>query len=163
MPTVPETFLMLSSTAWTALSSIATFLVVLVALFLPFYQERKKRKNLIELIKDEIKSNSETLEVAQKNKDMAPAILREINLNIWEDHKQNLANISSNDYLEFKKINTMFHYLKKDAELIHSIDKDAVLARLIDTSEQLYKLLKNKKYITTPAEAGDPATGPRST
>ena len=144
MPTVPKTFLMLSSTAWTALSSIATFLVVLVALFLPFYQERKKRKNLIELIEDEIKSNSKTLEMAQKNEGMAPAILREINLNIWEDHKQNLANISSDDYLEFKEINTRFHYLKKDAELLHNIDKVAVKGRLIHMMVECYNLLINK-------------------
>jgi hypothetical protein len=103
-----ETFLFLSGLAWTAISSIATALAVIVALLLPFYLDWKKRKNLSLLIEDEIHRNLDRMKKSDNMKsgklpngdtirkvDIMSAFLVHLDTHIWEQNKQTIAEISS--------------------------------------------------------------------
>lgn len=136
-----ETFLHLSSTAWTWLSAIATFLAVLVALFLPFYLEYLKEKNIINLVDQEYKININIIKDAKdsKNKDYTNLIkgtplnieqvilakqihiLKNLSLNNWKDYKWNIAVNNWKKYLDFenknKEISSLIEYYEKVANI----------------------------------------------
>ena len=122
-----ETFLCISNTTWIAVSAIATVFAVLVALFLPFYQKYKMKRNINVLIKNEIKTNVNLLRKTIHVKDsgyngkvisrlnMICAILKNINLDIWNNHKVNIAEISSKMYLFFNEINNHLENIRKSS------------------------------------------------
>ena len=70
MASESELFLSFPPADWSAISSIATLLAVVVALFLPFYYERKKKQNLGRLIEYELKKNIELLVLRPRSSDM---------------------------------------------------------------------------------------------
>ena len=100
MASEPEMFLSLSIVAWSAISSIATLLAVAVALFLPFYYEKKKQQNLGRLIEYELNKNIELLGKAYSQKvtkirdreiskiNLMCPILEHLNQEIWNDSKE---------------------------------------------------------------------------
>ena len=45
-----DQFLTLSSTAWSAVSSLLTLMAIITALFLPFWLQNRKSKNISKLI-----------------------------------------------------------------------------------------------------------------
>lgn len=134
MAVEPGTFLSLSSVAWSAISSLATVLAVVVALFLPMYVERKKKNNLIKLIEHEIQMNIKFLKKASSKQEvtlndekisrlnlMCP-ILSNIYLNVWNCNKQTVAELSAISYLQF-------------AEIAHSLELIRSYAIEIDNSK----------------------------
>ena len=111
-----ELFLFLSNTAWTAISSMATLAAVIVALFYPSYQEWRKIKNLIKIIKLEMKKNILLACRAAKEKDVQSPIqitreniiaelMKTIDMEIWNNKKFYVAEYSSKEYLHLNRIN----------------------------------------------------------
>lgn len=137
-----ETFLYLSSTAWTWLSAIFTFLAVAVALFLPFYLDYLKEKNINNLIEKEYQSNISIIKKAleENNKDYSKSyvwnseqtykiviqawILSKVNLNNWNDYKLHLAVSDSNKYMYYQeknwKISELIDYTNKAQNVFKS-------------------------------------------
>lgn len=125
-----DTFLCLSSTGWSALSTIVTLVAVLVALFLPAYYEYKKRRNLCTLIEYEILENLKLLIKANllgnnkidlggtsKIKLMTP-ILVNLDLQVWNSNNQTIAEISSKKFLKYSDIINQLTNIKKHSEEI---------------------------------------------
>jgi hypothetical protein len=120
-----EAFLKISSIGWSAISSIATVLAVCVALLLPFHQNNTKKKNILKVIKSNIKENYETLVRANKLQEatlnskivsrvnMMCAVLINIDIEIWNNNKQTIAELSSTKYEEYSKLIGEIERIKK--------------------------------------------------
>ena len=129
MPNAPETFLCLSGLAWSAISSVATVMAVVVALFLPFYYEKKRKWNLSKLIENEIEANNHLLKKADQCKDsnfkgalisrinLMCAVLVNIDYSVWSDNKQTVAEISAGRYLRYSEITKLLESIK-----IHALE-----------------------------------------
>lgn len=116
MTEIPENFIGLTGTAWTGLSAVATFLAVVVALFLPSYQEYKQNKNILALIKIELDDNYSLLVKTENWKDQEIggqkllaldqkiAAAEHIKLKIWNEFKYKLAVYSSKKYEQHKDL-----------------------------------------------------------
>ena len=158
MASEPELFLSLSPTDWSAISSIATFLAVVVALFLPSYYEIKKKQNLVRLIEYELKKNIELIKKAHSLEEgklegkvisklnlMCP-VLEHLNLSIWNDCKQSIAEISSAKFLKYTEIIKSIETIKFYAIEIISSKGQSVFSAFIESeiSEclQMYEDLK---------------------
>ncbi|MBU0622014.1 MAG: hypothetical protein KJ795_09210 [Gammaproteobacteria bacterium] len=114
---ISECFIWLNGTAWTGLSAVATFLAVLVALFLPGYQEYKQNQNIVALIEKELEENYSRLVKTENWKDQTIngqsisalsqkfAIAEHISLKIWSEYKYKLAVYSSEEYEKFNAPN----------------------------------------------------------
>lgn len=140
MANEPETFLCLSGLAWTAISSIATALAVIVALLLPFYLNWRRRENLRILIEDEIDRNLEWIKMSDqmwgedpsngvkfRKVDLLCAGLVHLDTHIWEQNKQTIAEISSQKYLKYLDMEAEISKLKKYAiEIDESKGKNPV-------------------------------------
>ncbi len=122
-----ETFLGLSSLSWSAVSSMATVLAVIIALFLPFYVDKKKKTNLIKLIEEEINANAKLLKDADIMKDgnfdgtsinrltLMCALLIHIDYSVWSNNNQTIAEISAKTFLKYSDIMKMLGVIKKYA------------------------------------------------
>ena len=157
----PETFLSFSSTAWSAISSMATVSAVAVALLLPFYYEKKKQRNLSKLIKNELKRNINLLKKANTTKDknlngntitklsIMCAMLQHLSLNIWNDNKQTIAEISAIGFLKFSSIVKLIEEIKTHAIEINKNKGYSLYSALLEDEVerclQMYK--KNGKII----------------
>lgn len=76
---------------WDVVSAIATFLAVLVALFIPFYESLQKNKannNIINSIRSELDNNVRLI----RKKDIEG--IKKVNLSVWNEYKYQI--ISSN-------------------------------------------------------------------
>lgn len=131
----PGTFLFLSSTAWSAISSLATVSAVIVALFLPMYLERKRKNNLMKLVEHEIQMNIGYLRKAisvqdtnlkgnrMSRLDQMCQILSHIYLGVWKYNKQTVAELSAINYMKF-------------SEIVYSLELIRSYAVEIDTSKE---------------------------
>ncbi len=131
----PGTFLFLSSTAWSAISSLATLSAVVVALFMPMYMEKKRKNNLMKLVEHEINMNIGYLRKAisaqdtilNGNKisrlDNMCQILSRIYLGVWKYNKQTVAELSAPNYMKF-------------SEIVYSLELIRNYAVEIDTSKE---------------------------
>lgn len=102
---------------WTALASIGTLAAVLIALFLPAYNERKRVKNIAKLIEGEISrnyqitkntNNEHTITLPDGNEQKivlgAEETYRLLRLNLWKEYKYKLADDSPQDYEKYQNI-----------------------------------------------------------
>jgi hypothetical protein len=158
MASEQELFLWLSPTDWSAISSIATLLAVVVALFLPFYYERKKKHNLGLLIEYELKKNIELLKKANTQADgeingkiisklnlMCPG-LEHLTLNIWNESKQSIAEISSAKFLKYTEITKLIETIKFHAiEITKSKGQSLFSVMLEDEITQCLQMHKDLK------------------
>jgi len=148
-----ETFLNLSAVDWSAISTVVTFLVVLVALFLPLYFEKKKEKNLSRLIEYELASNIRSLKEAIRIKQsqlngitiskidmMCAIIVSRLDLDIWNDNKQTIAEISSKKFLKYSAVAKMMKDIKSYANDIKSKKGQSLYVSSIE--EAIEKCLK---------------------
>jgi hypothetical protein len=104
MPDPIDSFLGLSATAWTALSSIGTFAAVGVALFLPIGQAAARRRNLESAIIRELAIARKALldidapnafAVTQlNNEQLAMARCKALEIGAWERHRESMAELS---------------------------------------------------------------------
>jgi SNF family Na+-dependent transporter len=125
-----ETFLYLNGIGWAAISSIATLLAVIVALFLPLLQDNKKKRNLLKLFLIDILRNYDLLVKANSCKDtningalisrvsMMCAVLQNIDNSFWTENKQTIAEISSKKYSDYNTIQKIFLSIKKHIDEI---------------------------------------------
>lgn len=102
---------------WTALASIGTLAAVLIALFLPAYNERKRVKRIAKLIEGEIFRNYQiskntnqvqtiTLPDGTKQKIVLDTqeTYKRLRLNLWEEYKYKLADDSPHNYEKYQNI-----------------------------------------------------------
>ncbi len=161
----PETFISLSGLAWSAISSIATVLAVIVALFLPFYSVRKKKSNLSKLIEKEIDFNIELLKKASLCKDenldgthisrlnIMCTILSKIDLNVWNDNKQTIAEVSSSRFMKYSEINKRLDSIKEYAVEIIKTEGRSLYIHLIDGEVlKCLQLIDDKKLLNKMKE-----------
>lgn len=157
MPIKLETFISLSSIAWSAISSIATVLAVIVALFLPFYYEKKKKTNLSKLIENEIRSNIDLLQEANSTKEgiingrttsrlnlMCPKLVH-LSLNIWNDNKQTIAEITAKKFLKYSEIANFLERIKLYAVEIEEKKGQSPYAAFIEDEIVKCLQLSNKE------------------
>lgn len=160
MPIEPETFLSFSSTAWSAISSMATVSAVAVALLLPFYYEKKKKRNLIKLIEDELNRNIDLLKKtnATKDKNVNGNVITKLNtmcsmleflsLNIWNDNKQTVAEISAKGFLKFSDIVRSIEEIKAHAVEINKTKGSSPYAVILeDEVENFLQMYKKNNTI----------------
>lgn len=119
---------------WSALASLATLAAVLIALFLPSYNENKRIKKIAHLVESEILRNFKitkntnqehtlTLPDGKKQKIILSAkeTTRLIRLNIWEQYKYKLADDSPKHYDKYNDIclhiEALLKYDRIDTEL----------------------------------------------
>jgi len=126
---MPDTFLCLSNTAWSAISSMSAVSAVVVALFLHFSSQTKKINNLSTIIEKELKNNIALLEkshhvqegrlngqVISKLNLMCPVLVN-INISDWIENKQTIAEVSAERYMQYAEIMNRLESIKS-----HSID-----------------------------------------
>jgi len=124
-----EEFLGFSSTAWSGLGAISTFLAVLVALASPYIFERLKINRLFKLILNEMHSNISLVKTASDAKKcpnpiqvslelMANASLCNLNLDEWKSHRNTLSTFSAKKYLRIKSVNDQLSELLRVSSLI---------------------------------------------
>ena len=102
---------------WSALASLGTLAAVLVALFLPIYNERKRIRRVKKLIEGEISRNYKITQntnnehtIKLPNGINTKIILgpeernRLLRLNLWEEYKYKLADDSPQDYESYQNI-----------------------------------------------------------
>jgi len=102
---------------WTALASLGTLAAVLVALFLPMYNERKRIKKVKKLIEGEILRNYQITKntnnehtITLPNGTNTKVVLRPdetyrlLRLNLWEEYKYKLADDSPQVYETYQNI-----------------------------------------------------------
>lgn len=102
---------------WTALASMGTLSAVLIALFLPIYNERKRIKRVVKLIEGEILRNYNITKNTNKEHTFpfpdgtnvkvtlgAEETYRLLRLNLWEEYKYKLADDSPKDYDRYQDI-----------------------------------------------------------
>jgi len=102
---------------WTALASIGTLLAVLIALFLPAYNEKKTIKKITKLVEGEILRNyqitkntnqEQTITLPNGNEQKivlsAQETTRLIQLNLWQQYKYKLADNSPAEYEKYQNI-----------------------------------------------------------
>lgn len=127
-----ETFLLLNEIGWAAISSVATLLAVIVALFLPFFLDCKKKHNILKISNIQIQEKYQLLLKASilnassingetiSRVNMMCAVLKNIDNSFWEENKQKIAEISSSKYLEYNKIENIFSNIKNHTDEINS-------------------------------------------
>lgn len=155
MPNELEKFLCLSGLAWSAISSIATVIAVIVALFLPFHYEKKKKRNLSKLIENEIESNNNLLIKADQCKDgnfngatifrlnLMCSVLVNIDYSVWSDNKQTIAEISAERFLQYSEIVKLLGYIKMHAiEIIEKKGLSPYAAMINDEVKLCIKLIE---------------------
>jgi hypothetical protein len=153
-----EMFLSLTSTAWSAISAITTFLAVLVALFLPFYYERKKKINLSNLIEVELARNFELLNkansvgTAQINGqpisrcNLMYPYLAKLDLSVWSENKKTVAEISSNRYLKYSYVTDLIKNIHEHAVEINAKNGESVYIATIEKEvEQCLRKMATKE------------------
>ncbi len=102
---------------WTGLASIGTLAAVLIALFLPTYNEYKRVKRIVKLIEGEILRNYQiTKNTSQEHTITLPdgtkqnyflsaqETYRLLRLNLWEEYKYKLADDSPQNYEKYQNI-----------------------------------------------------------
>jgi hypothetical protein len=104
-----ECFIWLSGATWTGLNTLATFAAVLVALYLPKYQEVRQNKNISILIEKELDGNYALLEKTETmpHLEFKVAVAEHISLKIWNEFKFKLAVYSSEKYSKFEDANVV--------------------------------------------------------
>ncbi len=153
-----DIFLGLSSVGWTAISSIATSIAVITALFFPLIDKIKRRKNIYSIIDHEIKRNIAVLNKALSLNENylsftnAPAavkkgfIIQDISTNYWEENKQYISEHSSKKYNEYLEINNIFNETKAFAfQVLNTNEIDPPLQYIEVALERAYSLLNNQK------------------
>lgn len=120
-----------SSEYWTAFSSIATavgiivaLLGVLVAILFPVCQNLNRRNNLNKVVKLEILANLKTIfsilsyyeeyekkKISSFSSQIISSTLANIHIDIWKEHRQSIAEISAKDYLNFSNLYFYFFSL----------------------------------------------------
>lgn len=127
-----ETFLFLTGIGWAAVSSVATLLAVIVALFLPFFTECIKKRNILKIADIQIQENYQLLLKANELQassingetisrvNMMSAVLRNIDNSFWYENKQKVAEISSKKYIEYNRIENILLSIKKHTDEINS-------------------------------------------
>lgn len=155
-PTNSDVFFYLTSTDWSAISTIATIAAVAVALFLPFYIDHKKKKNLVKLIIAELSNNKELLAKAhsQKVPEMAGKsiskiklmcpILEHLSLVIWDNSKQTVAEISSAKYLKYKDIASLIEKIKNHSIEISKSQDQSIYSAIIEKEVEKCLEMYNK-------------------
>lgn len=162
-PNQPELFLGLSNTAWTAISSIATFLAVLVALYLPLSERFNRRRKIYKSIENEIRNNFRVLEKI-KNQSFATAVTkligetpqfvviahvtRQIDVEYWEHNKQLISESSFKKLGEYTAINKELKELKLFGEEVLQPSRSSNHADLflIGFESTYTKMKKFEKY-----------------
>ena len=119
---------------WTALSAISTFVAVLVAMFLPFYQRRRAAKNRLRAINVELSRNQQILAQLKKvepiitpdNKKVPVLIIqvemaKSLSLTIWQNH---WVDLSLEYPKEFHKLNDINLAIKDIQDRSQSVRKE---------------------------------------
>ncbi|MCK9439365.1 hypothetical protein M0Q39_04890 [Patescibacteria group bacterium] len=78
----------MSEICWEAVSAIATFLAVVVALFIPYCEKLQRDKintNIIEVVTNELKNNIKLIGKGDMES------LKRINLNVWNEYKYQIV------------------------------------------------------------------------
>lgn len=122
--------------SWELTNALITLSAVLVALFLPYKYERKKLINLSSLVEKEIEDNIKLLKKAKDIKDVQMcngllvkelsrcAILATIDLTIWDDNKQVIAEISSEKFSQYFKVVKLLSNIKMYSIGVNENDGD---------------------------------------
>jgi len=155
-----ELFLGLSNIAWTAISSIATSLAVITALFIPFIDRNRRRLNIFKIIEDEIDRNIDIINKASKidesylsfikapNPVKKGFILQDIRTHYWNENKQYVSEYSSRKFIEYSQINGIVEETRDFASEVLSLGADNPQLNYIEIAlERAYSQIKKiKKY-----------------
>jgi hypothetical protein len=150
-----DLFIGLSNTAWTALSSIATFCAVALALWFPISEKISRRSKVYRTIENEISENFLVLEKAKNPSnrfmDLSKApkhiitgyTLDQINTSYWDQNKQYVSESSLKRYNEYRRINKDLNELKDFAkELLSSEEYHDHLEKIEIAFESVYVDMK---------------------
>jgi len=153
-----EMFFGLSNTAWTAISSLSTFLAVLVALYFPISEKLGRRKKIYRTIENEIRKNFCVLEKAKTNHLAAlvgPNVpkyvmiafsMGQINIDYWEVNRQFVSEASRKRYDEYSEVNNDLKDLKLFAqELLVDSEDTKHFDKLMVAFDMTYAKMKTKK------------------
>ena len=152
MNILSDYFLGLSSTAWTAISSIATAGALIVALFLPFYEKISRRYRIYKNISYELLKNFDVINKAKQKKESVANkndltkeveicyLLGQINTDYWDNNKQYISEASLKRYNKYCDINNEISELKIFAEELRNED-DSIkyISRIIPALESTYQ------------------------
>jgi hypothetical protein len=131
-----EHFLGLSIIAWTAISSIATSLAVITALFIPLVDRNRRRLNIFKNIENEIDRNIDIINKASNidesylpfinapNPVKKGFILQDIRTHYWDENKQYVSEYSNEKYIEYSQINTTIKETRDFANEVLSLGAD---------------------------------------
>jgi hypothetical protein len=157
MPNQPETFIFISSITWSAISSIATFSAVIVALFLPLYFEHKKKKNIGNTVELETQYNLDLLIKGDDCKEgdyngtkiskinfMCPVLIN-LRIDIWKENKQTIAEISDELFKKYYEINNLINIIIEHANDI--ISKKSQSAWVVTIEEEVKICIEKIKKI----------------
>lgn len=153
-----NTFLYLTGTAWAAISSITAVLAIIVALFLHFSSASKKRKNLVDVVQNELSVNIDLLKKANsmKNGDLdgevipkttfMVAIFVTMNFDTWDDNKQAIAEVTASDYIKYSEIINILKIIKSySIDIKEKRGKGAYVALLQEQVDRCIILAEEKR------------------
>ncbi len=155
-----ELFLGLSNIAWTAISSIATSLAVIIALFIPILEKNKRRLNIFSIIEDEINRNIDVINKASKvdesylsfikapNAVKKGFILQDIRTHYWDENKQYVSEYSNKKFIEYSQINEVIKETHDFAKEVLNIGSENPPLNYIEIAlERACSQIRNiKKY-----------------
>ena len=134
-------FLWLSDIQWSALSSISTFLAVMVALFAPAVTNFFKMKNILDVVSAEVERNREVFKTAYKIPPQAPQypdyrvlkaiMLKEISIDTWNQYRIIIGENHPQKYIKFLQIYSLLSKLKEFSLEITSNSKNSIYAQTI--------------------------------
>lgn len=158
-----ETFLYLDSIGWSGLSSIATFLAVLVALFIPLVSSRLRLKNIRKALHVESTYNFNQIQYALKSKGSSlinnaipfgvslSAYLKHIRIDVWQYHNVTLAENSSKIFSYYYDYNNRLKQIKENSMMITNDNANPLIPFILE--KQFHSLVV--KYPNNLSEAYD--------
>ena len=159
-----DVFLGLSSTAWSAISSIATVLAVFVALFIPFYYESKRKRNIDNILECELFENYKLLKKAQQCNDgnfrgqpiskiqLMCLVLNTLSVECWKENKKSMAEMSKQMYAKYSEVNSFIEDICKHSnEIIESkliSSYASIIEKEVDLAISKIEKLIKKRMLT---------------
>jgi hypothetical protein len=155
-----ELFFGLTNIAWTAISSIATSVAVITALFIPYVEKSRRRLNIFEIIENEIDRNitvinkAFNLEETYLSFTKAPIavkkgfILQDLRTNYWDENKQYVSEFSAKKYNEYLQVNEIIMEIKGfSSQVLNAGQNDSSLNYIEIALERTYSQIRSlKKY-----------------